>query len=69
MTAQAAGLVTIKELPSFVEQMLPNRRVYEPSPERHSMYQELFEIYLQLSGQLKENFAALAGVTHKFQLG
>ncbi len=69
MTAQAAGLVTIEELPSFVEQMLPNRRVYEPSPERHSMYQELFEIYLQLSGQLKENFAALAGVTRKFQLG
>jgi xylulokinase len=68
MTAQAIGLVSLEELPDFVERLLPNRRVYEPSPAQHAMYQELFEVYARLSGQLKETFAQLAGVSQKYSL-
>lgn len=68
MTAQAAGLCRPAELPEYVERLLPERRVYEPSPARHALYQAVFEHYLDLSGKLKENFAALAETAGRFGL-
>ncbi len=68
MVAQATGLCTLEELPAFVEQLLPKRLVYEPSPTNHAMYQELFEVYHRLSSKMKEDFAALAGVVRKYRL-
>ncbi|MGB8648404.1 MAG: FGGY family carbohydrate kinase [Anaerolineae bacterium] len=48
-----------------VEELLPNREVYEPSPERHALYQDLFDIYLRLSGKLREDFDLLASALRK----
>lgn len=68
LTACAAGLCRPDELPAFVESLLPARTVYEPSPARHAVYQDLFEVYCRLSAKLREEFGALAGVVDKFNL-
>ena len=49
MLAQASGLCRVEELPEFVEHLLPVRKVYEPVPARHAMYNELFAVYEHLS--------------------
>lgn len=69
MTAAATGLCGVSELPGVVERLLPQRQVYEPSMANHAMYRELFEVYLRLSAQMKDDFAALAEVVDRFQLG
>lgn len=66
MLAQATGLCRLEELPAFVEQLLPLRRVFEPDSSRHAMYNELFAVYATLSAELKEDFYNLAGVVKKF---
>lgn len=68
MTAQAAGLCRVEELPDFVERLLPNRQVYWPDPRRHDLYAGLFEVYKNLSEKLRDDFAGLAGVAHKYGL-
>ena len=68
MLAQASGLCRVEELPQFVEQLLPDRRVYEPVQARHAMYNELFAVYENLSGKLKEDFSHLANVVAKYAL-
>jgi xylulokinase len=68
MTAQAAGLCAAAELPAFVEHLLPDRTVYAPDPARHALYQELFGVYERLSVRLKDDFAGLAAVAHKYGL-
>jgi xylulokinase len=68
MLAQAAGLCRLAELPEFVENLLPQRRVYRPDPDRHVMYNELFEVYQRLSAGLREDFRGLAGVVKKYHL-
>jgi xylulokinase len=65
LTAQAVGLCQLEQLPEFVEHLLPQRQVYHPSPANHAVYGALFEIYLNLSEKLKDDFAALAHVTQK----
>jgi len=67
MTACATGLCLPEELSGFVENMLPNRRVYEPAPERHALYADFFEVYRRLSEKLKDDFASLASVTGKYR--
>ncbi|HEX9018142.1 MAG TPA: hypothetical protein VF806_03085, partial [Anaerolineaceae bacterium] len=68
MTAQAAGLCQVEELPEFVERLLPMRSIYEPNPARHAMYQELFSLYKGLSDKLRPDFSALAQVAGRFGL-
>jgi xylulokinase len=68
MLAQAVGLCRVDELPAYVESLLPERRIYQPDPVRHVMYNELFEIYQHLSGSLREDFHGLAGVVKKYNL-
>lgn len=68
MVAQATGLVRLDELPEFVENLLPNRKIYQPSAANHAMYAELFEVYQGLSEKLRGDFAALARVAGKYHL-
>jgi xylulokinase len=43
-----------------VQNLLPQRRVYEPNAQTHARYQELFDIYLSVSQKLLPDFDALA---------
>ncbi len=63
LTAQAIGLCD--DAGACVEEMLPQRQVFEPSPARHAMYEDLFEIYLNVSRKLLGEFDHLASVTEK----
>src|SRR6266851_1830631 len=40
LTAHAVGLCD--DIGSCVERLLPNRQVFDPSPERHAIYENLF---------------------------
>jgi len=68
MLAQAAGICSVEELPEFIEQLLPLRKVFEPAPGRHAMYNEMFSVYETLSNGLRDDFHALAGIVKKFEL-
>lgn len=58
MVAHALGLVD--DLSEGIENLLPHRKVFEPSLTRHGMYRDLFEIYLDLSTNLQSRFDGLA---------
>lgn len=58
LTAQAVGLVD--DAGACVERLLPNRQRYEPSPQRHALYNDLFTVYRGLSRRLLADFDALA---------
>ncbi len=58
LTAQAVGLVD--DAAACVERLLPNRQRYEPSPQRHALYNDLFAVYRGLSRRLLADFDALA---------
>ncbi len=57
LTAHAAGLYG--DIAACVDHLLPRRRVYEPSPENHARYRELFQLYRRLSRKLLDDFAEL----------
>lgn len=48
-----------------VERLLPQRQVFEPSPEHHALYQELFQVYRSVSRKLLDDFDELAGVMRR----
>lgn len=61
--ALAAGaLGQTSDVGALVEAMLPRRRVYEPDPQRHALYGELFGVYLSLSRGLHDDFERLAAI-------
>jgi len=60
MTASALGLCD--DMSARIEELLPERRTFEPSPQRHAMYEDLFGIYLDLSNKLLADFERLAAV-------
>jgi xylulokinase len=60
MTGYAIGLTG--DMAECVEGLLPDRRVFEPSPARHAMYEDLFGVYLELTQKLQGAFAQLASV-------
>jgi len=64
MAASAVGLCD--DVSARIDELLPERRVFEPSPERHTMYEELFEIYLDLSDKLQPDFEQLAQVVQRY---
>lgn len=57
------------DLAATIEQFLPQRHTYQPDPERHAAYAELFSIFLQTYAGLRPAFAALAAFSkqHKDQ--
>lgn len=66
LTAHAVGLCD--EIGACVEALLPNRQVFEPSPERHALYEDLFGIYRSISRKLLDDFDRLAMITQKHAL-
>ncbi|MEJ2750350.1 MAG: FGGY-family carbohydrate kinase, partial [Anaerolineae bacterium] len=57
LTAYAIGLYD--DIGECVNSLLPKRRIYEPSPQNHALYQELFQVYRSISRKLLDDFAAL----------
>ncbi len=58
LTSQAVGLCD--DAAECVERMLHQRQVFEPSPDRHALYEELFGVYRSVSRKLLEDFDRLA---------
>ena len=52
---------------SLIEELLPERHVYEPSLSRHAMYEDLFGVYLSLSDKMRSDFNLLAEVVEKHE--
>jgi xylulokinase len=48
-----------------VNDLLPNARHYAPDADRHSLYQDLFSIYLRISNTLLPEFSFLKDVIQK----
>ncbi len=57
LTAHVVGLTD--EIGACVDSLLPRRRLYEPSPQNHAVYQELFQVYRSVSRKLMDDFADL----------
>lgn len=53
------------DIGACVESLLPDRQVYEPSPDRHALYQELFEVYRSVSRRAQGDFERLAAITRR----
>ncbi|MCK6578732.1 MAG: carbohydrate kinase [Anaerolineae bacterium] len=55
----ACGVGLRDDIGAAVERLLPSRQVYEPAPERHALYEEMFAIYRRVSRKLLDDFADL----------
>ncbi|MBN8595584.1 MAG: carbohydrate kinase [Anaerolineae bacterium] len=53
------------DLAKTIEQFLPRRTTYNPNPEHHALYQELFPIYRSLYERLIPTFSELTRFTSK----
>jgi xylulokinase len=58
MVSHALGLCP--DMAARMDELLSSRRIYEPSQQRHDVYEEYFRIYLSLSERLRDDFARLA---------
>ena len=63
LTAYGAGLAA--DPGQMVERLLPNRRVFEPSMQRHALYEDLFGVYIDLVGSVMNTYERLDGVMKK----
>ena len=63
MAAHAIGLES--SMGQCVERLLPQRQVFEPSPDRHRLYEDLFGVYMDISSKLMEDFNHMAEITHR----
>jgi xylulokinase len=63
LTAHAVGLGG--DVAECVERLLPQRRVFEPSPSRHALYGELFEVYRRASRKLLAEFEDLGAIRRR----
>jgi xylulokinase len=57
LAAFAAGFYD--DIGQCVDSLLPRRRVYEPAPDNHARYQELFQVYRSVSRKLMDDFVDL----------
>ncbi len=67
LTAKAVGLCD--DAGECVGRLLPNRQVFEPSPQRHAVYEDLFGVYRSVSRKLLEDFDRLAVIKSKAESG
>lgn len=68
--ALAASAVRLTDnVGACVERLLSIRRTFEPSADRHALYDELFRVYHRVSRRLLEDFDELAAVSRKYELG
>ena len=63
LTAQAVGVC--ESAGECVERLLPQRQVFEPSAERHALYEDLFGVYYNVSRRLLDDFDRLAAIIQK----
>lgn len=63
LTAHAVGLAD--DIGDCVNGLLPARKTYEPSPQNHAYYQELFQVYRSVSRKLMDDFAHLDRIQRK----
>lgn len=63
LTAFGVGLC--KDIGTSVSDLLPVRRIFEPSATNHALYQELFAVYRNLSRNLMDEFSQLDAITRK----
>lgn len=61
MAAYAVGIES--DIGACVERLLPQRQVFYPHPERHALYEQLFEVYMSVSRKLMQDFDRLAAIT------
>jgi len=66
LTAYAIGQTD--DIGACVERSLPNRQVFDPSGQRHALYEELFMLYRDLSRKLLSNFEDLAALNRQHNL-
>lgn len=64
MVAKAVGLCD--DMVACIDRFLPQRRVFQPCPERHTMYEDLFELYRNLSDNLQPHFAQMANIVDRY---
>ena len=64
MAAHAVGLCN--DVSDRIDELLPERRVFEPSKDRHAMYEELFGVYHDLSKKLQPDFEQLAHIVQRY---
>lgn len=62
----AVGLAD--DIGACVERLLPQRQVFEPSPARHAMYEDLFGVYRSVSRKALDDFEHLDAVARKHKL-
>ncbi len=65
LTAFAVGWCD--DIGGYVESLLPKRTVFEPSPQRHAHYEELFGVYRSVSRKLLGDFERLAGIVERYK--
>jgi xylulokinase len=61
----AYGVGAADDIGACVERLLPNRQVFEPSPENHALYQALFGVYRSVSRKLMDDFEQLAAIMNR----
>ncbi len=66
LTAYGVGMRD--DIGKVVSDCLPNKKVFEPSPEKHALYEELFHLYRNLSRNLMQEFEDLQKVSEKYNL-
>ncbi|MBI5668326.1 MAG: carbohydrate kinase [Chloroflexi bacterium] len=64
LAASAVGLCD--DAGACVERLLPQRQVFEPSPQRHALYQDIFQVYRNVSRKLLGDFDELAAVMQRY---
>jgi xylulokinase len=55
----AYGVGLQDNIPDCITSLLPKRKVYQPSPNNHAIYQEYFQLYRTLSHKLQDDFTNL----------
>ncbi|CAG0936489.1 xylulokinase [Thermoflexales bacterium] len=65
LTAQAVRMCA--SAGECLEHLLSRRQVFEPSAERHALYQDLFGVYQDVSRRLLEDFDRLAVIMQKYK--
>jgi len=63
MTAYGVGLC--KDVGACISELLPARQKFEPSPENHVFYREMFAVYRSVSRKLMDDFAQLDLIMRK----
>lgn len=59
----ACGIGLRKDIGATISELLSNRQVFEPSMLNHAMYDELFDVYRNISRNSMDSFARLDAIT------